>query len=76
MSNSALSKDEILKLLDKFEKQKIIALLQKHIIIGSFLYQKSATELAQSFNLTPENVRQIKSRGIKKIKCNLIQMFP
>ncbi|MCD6220399.1 sigma-70 family RNA polymerase sigma factor [Candidatus Calescamantes bacterium] len=67
----ALSKDEIIKLLDKLEKQKIITPLQKHIIIGSFLYQKSAAELAKSFNLTPENVRQIKSRGVRKIKLQI-----
>jgi len=68
MSNSALSKDEILKFLDKFEKQKIISSLQKHIIISSFLHQESAAQLAKSFNLTPENVRQMKSRGIKQIR--------
>lgn len=75
-AESVLSKDEIFKLLNKLEKQKIITPLQKHIIIGSFLHQKSATELAKYFNLTPENVRQIKSRGVRKIKCYLIQIFP
>ncbi|MCD6221446.1 sigma-70 family RNA polymerase sigma factor [bacterium] len=53
-------------------EQKIITSLQKHIIIGSFLHQKSAAELPQSLNLTSENVRQIRSRGLNKVRSYLL----
>ena len=68
MSNSALSKDEIIKLLDKLEKQKIITPLQKHILLSSVFYNQSLKQIANTLGLSYENIRQKKSRSVKRIK--------
>ena len=61
-------KEKFINLLNQLENQKIITPTQKHILLASIIYNQPLKQIAKELNLSYEDVRQKKSRGVRKMK--------
>ena len=61
-------KEKFINLLNQLENQKIITPTQKHILLASIIYNQPLKQIAKELNLSYEDVRQKKSRGVRKMR--------
>jgi DNA-binding CsgD family transcriptional regulator len=66
--DSAPIKEKFINLLNQLENQKIITPTQKHILLASIIYNQPLKQIAKTLNLSYEDVRQKKSRGMRKMR--------
>ena len=66
--DSAPIKEKFINLLNQLENQKIITPTQKHILLASIIYNQPLKQIAKELNLSYEDVRQKKSRGVRRIR--------